>query len=721
MKDTQVMPKLFSVGSNDIVSIVDVDQYVDMNWFMTEHFCPILLYTFQPGVCAADRGEYSYTFNKNNEVVYRVAGGAEYVHKVWNYDTDVITTTRLFAGKSWTNWRNWIPFVTTAYLVDKRQMDPDHQLIGLFPIKRWFGPLALIARYLKGKPLQRFSIVNGDFLRLTNHGPGGMTVSTGKIGSPLCGTITARQDAALASLARTTKSGLTLMHVKKIMPDDELGATYVYEFHSQKLPEATVVSYSGSRKDGVRGYQFNPMNYDPEAKHSLVSFMSPIIDGGFCPDITLDNAKQAIAGRITGVKSVTSVDRFMSRAIDEFSRILLGTAGVKKQSLIPYGYEEVYARQDRPTQRRILQQAEFVEGKNVGKNFMKREAYGKCSDPRIITTIEGSRKYRYSTFMYAFTDEVIKCQPWYAFGKTPLDVACRVGSVCSSAKQISNTDFSRFDGTISEVARALEKRCILAAFRPEYTDELLTLLRDQCGVDCYISVNDESVHYNSGLARLSGSPETSTFNSLVNAFTAFLAWRMTKLPTGGYVSAAEAYTRLGMYGGDDGITPDLQPSVYVRAATKLGLKLDIEPIPRGSRGVKFLNRIYGPEVWFGDVTSMSDPLRALSKFHLCVNMDTRTTDLTKLCEKAYAYYLSDRSTPVLGEFVSSVVRILPHQYRFRNLHGIWNAQYEELVQYPNGVIDGENVYTPDWMVEEFQLAVPGFRHDIFRSWLRDVA
>jgi hypothetical protein len=81
----------------------------------------------------------------------------------------------------------------------------------------------------------------------------------------------------------------------------------------------------------------------------------------------LDNAKQAIAGRITGVKSVTSVDRFMSRAIDEFSRILLGTAGVKKQSLIPYGYEEVYARQDRPTQRRILQQAEFVEGKNVGK------------------------------------------------------------------------------------------------------------------------------------------------------------------------------------------------------------------------------------------------------------------------------------------------------------------------------------------------------------------
>nr|ADK55577.1 RNA-dependent RNA polymerase [Plasmopara halstedii virus A] len=721
MKDAYVQPKLFSLSSSSMVSIIDVDQYVDMNWFLTEHFCPVLLYTFQPSVCAADRGEYSYTFNSNNEVIYRVAGGAEYVHKVWNYDTDVVTTTRLFAGKSWTKWRNWIPFVTCAYLVDKRQMDADHQIIGLFPVKRWFGPLALLARCLKGRPLSRFKIVRGDFLRLLNHGHNGMTISTGKVESPLCGTITAREDAALASLARTTKSGLTLMHVKKLMPDDTLGATYVYEYHSQKLPEATVVSYSGAKKDGVRGYQFNPMNYDPLAKQSLVSFMSPIIDGGFCPDMTEDNVKQAIAGRIVDVKSVTTMDRFLMKTIDEFAHLLLKSAGVTAQSLLPCGYEDVYERQDRPTQRRILEQAEFVVGKNIGKNFLKREAYGKCSDPRIITTIEGSRKYRYSTFIYGYTDEVIKHQQWYAFGKTPVDVSCHVSRICSTARTISNTDFSRFDGTISEVVRALERRCILLAFRPEYTNELLELLRDQCGIDCYITVNDESVHYNSGLARLSGSPETSTFNSLTNAFCAYLGFRSTRLSSGGHMDATEAYSRLGMYGGDDGITPDLHPSVYMRAARKLGLKLDLQPVERGKRGVKFLNRLYGPEVWFGDTTSMCDPVRALSKFHLCVNMDARTTNIQKLMEKSYAYYLSDKNTPVLGQFVSAVVSHLPARYQFKNIHGIWNAQYEASVQYPNGEItDCGSEVAPDWMVEEFNHACPNFRHDIFNTWISEL-
>jgi len=722
MKDAQVVPSPLKVTRNHIISIVDVDQYMDMNWFLTEHFCPVLLYTFQPSVCAADRGEYSFTFNERNEVVYRVAGGAEYVHQVWNYDTDIITTTCLFAGKSWTNWRNWIPFVTTAYLVDKKQMDADHQVVGLFPVKRWFGPLALLARYLKGKPLTRFRIVRGLFLRLLNHSGNGMTVSTGMVNSPLCGTISAREDAALASLARTTKSGLTLMHVKKLMPEDHLGASYVYEFHSQKLPEANVVSYSGSKSEGVRGYQFNPMNYDPTAKPSLVSYMRPIVDGGFCPDLTLDNMKRAVAGRITEVRSVTTVDRFISRVIDEFAELTLKKAGVGKQTLIPVDYEEVYARQDRPTQRRILEQAEFVDSRNVGANFIKREAYSKCADPRIITTIEGSRKYRYSTYMYAYSDEVVKPQEWYAFGKTPCDVACAVGRICTSAQQVSNTDYSRFDGTISEVARSLERRCILLAFRPEYTNELLQLLRDQCNVDCYISVKDETVHYNSGLARLSGSPETSTFNSLVNAFVAYLAWRMTRLPTGGYVSPSEAYSRLGIYGGDDGLSPDLNTSVYLRAATKVGLKLDIEPIGRGDRGVKFLNRVYGPEVWYGDITSMCDPVRALTKFHLSVNMDARASNLLKLFEKSYAYYLSDKCTPVLGKFVSAVVKILPESYRFRNIHQIWNAQYFESVQYPNGcILDDGEVITPDWMVEEFQLALPGFRHDLFENWLQSVA
>jgi len=714
-KDSQVLPSIFRPSG--AIGIVDVDQYINMPKFMTEYFMPIVLYTFQPCTVAADRSEYTYTFNKRNEVIYRVGGGAEYQHRVWNYDTDVVTTTQLWAGRSWFIWRNWIPFVTTAWLVDKKQIDPDHQIIGLFPIKRWFGPFALLARLLKGRPLRRLAVATGDFLRLTTHGVDGTTVSTGRVNSLLAGCLSARQDAAIASLARTTKSGLALMHVKKLLPDDELGATLIYEYHAQKLPEKTVIMYSGVPTSFVRGFQYKPNEYDPDAKKSLVSFMSPLLDGGFCPDITMGNAKQAVEGRITKVKTTTVVTKFLLRTIDEFIEMLSKDSGIKQHTLFPVEPQEVYERQSRPTQRRILQIAEFVDGPQKGSNFMKREAYGKVTDPRIITTIEGNTKYRYSMYIYSFVDEVLKGQDWYAFGKVPQRVAERVSLLCQRSASVTNTDFSRFDGTISEVPRALERAIMMYFFNDKYHNDLLGLMRKQCNMTCYLSAGGETVTYDSGLARCSGSPETSAFNTLINAFCAYLGWRMTPDNAGGYVDKHTAYSALGVYGGDDGLTGDLPITSYRKAANKLGLTLDLEPVQRGHYGVKFLNRMYGPDVWFGDLTSMCDIRRAISKFHLCVAQPSNVSNITKLAEKAYAYYLSDRHTPIIGSFVTAVVKNLPRNYVFRNIHGNWTAQFEGGSQYPNCVLlDGGVEVRPDWMMEYAGL---DYRHDLLLEWINE--
>jgi hypothetical protein len=637
MKDAQVTPGHFNPPHDAIQAIVDVDQYMDMPKFLIENFRPTLLYTFQPSTVAADRGEYNYTFNENNEVLYRVGGGAEYKHRVWNYDTDVITITSWFAGKSWFKLENWIPFVTACYQVDKKQMDDDHQVIALIPIKRWFGPLALLARLLQGRTLNYFNLFNSGFLRLTTHKNEGVYTSTGRPNSLLSGSIKAVEDAALASIARSTKSGLTMMHVKKFMPEDHLGAAIVYEFHAQKLPEKSVISYSGVKTDHVKSFQFSPNEYDSDAKKSLVSFMSPLIDNGFCPDLTVTNAKQAVEGRIVNVKSSSTPTKFIEKTVDEFVKLMYKAAGVGKNSLVPVEPEIVYERQNKPTQRRILELAEYVEGDREGKAFLKREAYPKITDPRIITTINGSDKYKYSRYVYAFSDNVLKNQSWYAFGKTPFEIATSVAEVCSYAKHVMNTDFSRFDGTISEVPRMLEKRIMLYGFEKQYTEEVLELMRSQQHLTCYLSTLDGSVKYESGLARASGSPETAAYNSIVNAFTAYLAWRMTT-DRGAFVDPMTAYNRLGVYGGDDGLSPDLETRIYQKAASKMGLRLDIEPVARDEYGVKFLNRLYGPHVWYGDPNSMCDIKRALSKFHLTVSMPSKISNEEKLRDKAYAYY-----------------------------------------------------------------------------------
>jgi hypothetical protein len=716
-KDAQVKPGLFQPGKTDIQAIVDTDQYVDMPGFLVENFRPTLLYTFQPSQVAADRGEYNYTFNSSNEVVYRVGGGAEYKHQVWNYDTDVLVFSRLFAGKSWFKLANWIPFVTVAYQVDKKQMDSDHQIIALIPIKRWFGPFAILARLLKGNPLRRFRLVYGDFLRLTSQRVDGLYTSTGRVGTLLCGVLKSVEDSALASLARSVKSGLTMMHVKKLMDNDHIGATIVYEYHAQRLPEMSVVSYSGIPRDHVRSYQFKPKEYDSDAKRSLVSFMSPLVDGGFCPALTVGNARQAIEGRINSVRSCSTPTKFIDNCIQEFVEMMYKSVGVSEHSLIPVEPEEVYERQSKPSQRRILELAEFCDGKKEGKSFLKREAYGKISDPRIITTINGNTKYRYSRYVYSFSDSVLKNQKWYAFGLVPFDIAVRVAEICSKALRVSNTDFHRFDGTISEVPRRLERRMMMYGFGVEYANDLLELMRSQQDMNCYLGVDGDSVPYNSGLARASGSPETSAFNTVVNAFCAYLAWRMTRAD-GGYVDKLTAFSNLGLYGGDDGLSPDLNVRVYEKAAQKLGLNLDIEPIERNDIGVKFLNRHYGPMVWYGDLNSMCDIPRALSKFHLTVSMPSNVSNCEKLRDKSYAYYLSDEHTPYIGMFVTAVVSKIAEGYVFRNLSLVWNAQYDMSVQYPNFDVDNlGNACTPDWMVELAEKQLPDFRVDLLREWI----
>jgi len=261
------------------------------------------------------------------------------------------------------------------------------------------------------------------------------------------------------------------------------------------------------------------------------------------------------------------------------------------------------------------------------------------------------------------------------------------------------------DGRTGEVIRELEKQLFMRAFHRQYHDEMFELMRSQINLP---GKTRFGVKYTSGLGRLSGSPETSFGNTNASAFTAFLALRQTMV-NGSFIQADEAWAKLGLYGGDDGFSADIEPKIYVNSAAMVGQKLTINVVNRGQPGVQFLARCYGPSVWFGDNVSMCDLKRTLSKFHTTVVMPQSITPMDKLVDKAHALSLSDSNTPVVGPFVRHALRFAKPKFQYRNLDGKWNVWEDIETQYPNE--------HRDWMEDYAHRALDGFSFGAFNDWI----
>lgn len=704
-KDLNAEAAPLVLPANPLVAFVDVDQYVDMPQFLSDNVHPTVLYTFQPDSVAKVTENYSYSFNADNTVDYHVSGGGKFVQEVWNYSTDHLLLRRTILG---------IPFRAVAYLVDRRQTSPDHELIMFTPQGSWGWLGAWLATsWLTGRQLTRLQPAqpNG-YTRLVTSSTKGVMVSTGRPGSYACANIPIAADDTISVIARTSKYDLTMPQVMSFVEGDKIQAAALLDYHRNvsqkqdgKAEKPPVVCPVG---DAVRRYQFKPELFDPEAKPSMVAFMTPMIHGAFCPDMTKGNEEQCVQERVLKVQPKTlPITPFIAKCMEEFCNLLIRDD--VKHSLDPVDDDEVLDRQNRPQQRRILAVNETVEAKRDGQMFLKKEAYANVKDPRPITQINGHDKREYSKYLYAF-EAVLKMQPWYAFGKTPKDIAARVCEVVKDAIKAANSDFSRFDGHGSNLMRELERRVLLRAFRVQYHDELMELHRSQFQLKCYATFGTK---YQSKYSRLSGSPETSLFNTLVNAFVAFLCLRMTK-QNGIFFDAKEAFARLGVYGGDDGLTADVEPMVYKRAASMIGQDLTVTPVARGQLGIKFLSRVYSPFVWEGDTTSCCDLPRQLSKFHVTVSLPSTVTPVMKLLEKTRCFILTDEHTPIIGDFCKAVLSV--HRGPTIEADGklsqvsTWWSKYDKESQYPNS--------PADWLQEYTAEALPNFDMKKFTTWVQ---
>jgi hypothetical protein len=694
-KDFNAEARVDAPDSGSALVMIDVDEHIaDLPSLLHEHFLPAILYTFQPSAASGICQDYRFTFDSDNNVVYDVAGGGQYKHKIWNYAPDCVTMRKTFMG---------LTYAKSFFTIEKRMVDMHHQMILLTPLAK-FGLLGSILSYnVKGEDLKRLEPVQGDFARLAvakslvQDGDYEHLMSTSRLGRYNCATVSLAQDDALALAARNSDSKLSPFQVKSMIPGIENeAAVALVDYHRQKVdkpaPRAVIPS------DAVNSYTYEPV-FTLEEKPSVAPFMNPILPDAYAPTLSIQNDEAMVKGRISGLaKEPDPLEEKEFKYAREFAELLRDEIGV----LEPVGHEEIVEKLHRPEQRRITEEASFAArvDKTV-KSFMKKEAYQKPTDPRPIATINGKHKYEYSAYTYAVS-EALKKTSWYAFGRKPVGISQRVMEVCMNAVHVILTDLSRFDGRVNLSLRQLEEIVMQALFKPEHHEAMLRLMRTQHGGK---GITKLGVKYKNKYNRLSGSPETAIFNTICNAFMAYVAFREAGC------DPVEAYKKLGVYGGDDGITPDVDAALYIKTAAKFGHVLEAEKINKGDKGVNFLARIYSSDVWNGDTSSCADIARALSKFHLCVAHDVATkTD--KLFEKSYALYLTDAETPIIGDFVCRVVE-LSNGRVYKNLLKIWNSDLPEEEHYPN--------VNHDYWMEEILVdqKLDGFKIQEFREWLAE--
>jgi hypothetical protein len=664
---------------SDLLTIVDVDYYRSIAGLLLNHDGPVLLYTFQPTKAATSSGEFSFTFDAGGVVTYSVSGGACYSHSVWNYGVDVISVTERFSTK--------------YYIVERRKANEHHEYILMLPIGSWYGLFAILAKYLSASSLERLQPIQGDFIMLDVQTSTGLQRSVARVGEHNCATIPMDTFDALRSVNKNNATRIGNATIDSWVDDRHAASVLTDYFRSLTItsqPAAPPVVYPAIV--GIKKYQIvkRVMDYVPDCSAYMVSFMSPVYPRVYVPDKSRNNDLAAVRGRIlipqAEAESLAQKppSAWLVDAMVDFAAILIPEELAFEAS--PVSVDEVYLRQNRPSQRALLNQADSMLPVRKAKTFLKAEPYQKPSSPRIISTYNSVDKREYSRYIYALSDH-IKEEDWYSFGKSPKVIAGRVAEICKSVTSgVACADAERMDGHIHELVRDFERIVLTRFFKPEYHSDVCDLHSSQYQIDAKTTLG---VKYTIDYQRGSGSPETAVFNTLLSKFMDFLA----RLRVG--ATPLEAYMALGQFGGDDSITPELMPGVIggkiiTEVAALLGQKLEVDEFMINKPGVVYLSRTYWADVWYGNDNSFCDLKRTLSKLHVSANM-TGFTPIVKLQQKLSGLALSDAHTPIITTILKTAYKLgLPLNLQYVRGLSSWWSQYDVDVNWPNRASDDES-------------------------------
>jgi hypothetical protein len=712
----------------------DMEHYVKpevMSDFLATRKTTHFISTMQPTCTGLSSGEYSFSFNEEDYVHYKVSGGAEYRHKLfdWKGDVVVVQTNSLLNRE------------VVAYAIDRKPLDDNHQLIMLTFIGSFSWPLLPVSWAIENHPLRYLKVNFGDFNVLDIQRKDGLYRSISRVNDPYSSTLKWEAVSALHNMARNTN----MSKINAAMVATLLANNNGLNLPVTTLPNAEVHLWVGYLNWGQAK---NPsVMYPPDSacksyfvgKHdfevapTMQNFGQPLVKACFAPVKSLMNDDWCVRERIERFTDANlktkdgqkpEVPPFALRYMEEFIAQMVpdSIAG----TLHPFPVEEVHDRQPRPTQRKKF---EFGAGiaawfakkrkghyndedrtKESGSTHQKTETYPKAAPPRNIFEPSDQMKVDWARFVYQISEMIMKNMPWYAFGKPPRELAERIAKMLTGADHANCSDASKFDGHVALICRMLEQALMLRAFAPQHHSHIIELMQANVGLNCYTAF---SRYYFSGYSRGSGDAATADFNSMFTAYIDYCAARET-LVNGVKMTHKQAWACLLAYGGDDAININIDPNQIKKMAKLFGQEYEVETYPRGAAKVNFLNRYFSQYVWNGDENSMSDPQRALSKFFTCAKnvVDPRK----RVGERASGYYKMDRNTPVLGTLIALI-----HDVMFKDEDWTTGTEISRESLSPwfgNVQLDNNWPNTDsDWMEDMFYTFIPDFDMNTFKSWV----
>jgi hypothetical protein len=534
MRDLTIPRFPDAVNDRHVMVMTDVDYYAPLDqWLSFER--PLMMYTFVPEKVAGAVNDGYFTI-RDNMVEYTVNGGSTWKHPLWDYNNDIMyvdqrPTTLMSNFKLWMmkTFLGVDRLGSTVVVVDQFRVSENRRIVCMVPtvtLPWWMDP-----KRFNGVKLERMKPTIGDFNVIRSlQKDGGMQISIGRVGEHTSVEMPIETFESVASTHRQSNKAYLSSTERKTQTG---------------IKSAIAHEYLASRGD----HRLGPIIHVPGemANHFVVNKDRPFHDDdgttyarrfASCPLGTEAEALYPVENRTNDVACIegrvsvpqakaqkklraTPQTRFLNYA-QEFVELVVPKHKVGRGN--PLEVEEVVVKQDLPRQRERSERSRFdTWDKFCVKAFQKREAYGAPNHPRNISSVPTTHTLRLAGFTYAFKEDILNDCEWYVPGMTPMDIVDVMQKRLAVHDDIFETDFSRFDGTVTiwlreNVEFAVYKRWVKTA----YLNELTNLFDDE--VHCK-GFTKFGVKYMPNASRLSGSPLTTDGNTVINAFCSFAAFR----------------------------------------------------------------------------------------------------------------------------------------------------------------------------------------------------
>jgi hypothetical protein len=411
-------------------------------------------------------------------------------------------------------------------------------------------------------------------------------------------------------------------------------------------------------------YRFHVADFDPVPKDNpLKPFFAGATRGlTYIPLSTRGNTQHGVDTRINDVKPQglpKHTTRLQQSRIASFIRLYQQDVGGRQEL---WSNEQVVEKQNKPSQRLTNAEAQLTTpgdwanailalGQKT-KSFQKNEAGMKPGDPRNITVMPPVVRLQNSRIALPLATNLKKTK-WYAFGKSPAQVAQAVAEHVSDPRTdcVGLGDYSRMDGTVNHLVREFDLAFLKVNFPPSEHAEIEEWYE-------YTYNNEVSatfgVKYWQDNSQASGDPYTSALNTARNAFICYCCLLASPMRnTTARLTEAGAYANIGLCAGDDSLQRNIDAIESAKTALTWGFSLKIIVAERG-QPIDFLARQYSNAVWFGSTDNICSPLRLISKFHVSALVDAVPRDVIANM-KAKSILTNDKDTLIVGDWMRMIV------------------------------------------------------------------